>query len=228
MPSTTEIATWLYSKEYDALDQAFKRIGAGSIEKATQNALYSWYHQFVSAEQQKQIEIELHEQLVAEQKAREEVKRYSAICITEGGLSHYFETETFTCMRSNAQILRQYLRNEMRNSMETLSQSYGNNCAVEINAVTFQHDLEAFGISKNVVGVFDIDIDAGTFTSWDHETGHPSTYALKDVSTAVFHAMRNSRRNFWEKDCIFKENLIGKELHEPDLVGQTNDIKQEM
>ena len=159
-----------------------------------------------------------------EAREREAARRYSAVRITEGGLSRCFEADNMD-MLSHAYALRRHLRGEYGES--TLAQEYELGRSIEIDNARYEQHQSAFGHLKNLTGLYDIDLDKGVFTLWNPETGQPASYATKDVSTAAYFASRSASRFDKYKAQFFLDRLDGKELTDAE-VEQENVPKLDM
>ena len=140
---------------------------------------------------------------------REAARRYSAVRITEGGLSRCFETDNMD-MLSHAYTLRRHLRGE--HGASTLAQEYAQKRNTEIDTARFQQHQASIGHSKNLTGLYDINLDDGLFTMWNPETGQMASHTVKDVSTAAYFASRSASRFDKYKAQIFLVRLDGKKL----------------
>ena len=224
MPASMEVLVWLEQREYDALKQALQASGIDSVEREAERLLRQRYEQLVPKEQREQIEEQLQEEMEQETREREADRRYSAVRITEGGLSRYFEADNMD-MLSHAYALRRHLRGEHGES--TLAQEHALGRSFETDAAQFQQHQVAFGRSENLTGLYDIDLDNGVFTLWNPETGQPASYETKDVSTAAYYAQRCSSRFQKYKIQVFLEHLEGKELGNAELK-QVDGLQMEM
>lgn len=204
MPASVEVLVWLERREYDALKQALQASGIDSVEREAERLLRQRYEQLVPKEQREQIEEQLQKDTEQEAREREAARRYSAVRITEGGLSHCFEADNMD-MVSHAFALSRYLQGEY--SASTLAQEYTLSHNIKIDDAVFCQYREALGKSPNVTGAFEINLDAGTFTTWDRATGQPTSYSIKSISTAIHYAVRSKSLPF-----LFEERLKGKEL----------------
>ena len=209
MPASMEVLVWLEQREYDALKKALQASGIDSVEREAERLLRQRYEQLVPKEQREQIEAQLQKEMELETREREAARRYSAVRITEGGISRYFEADNMD-MLSHAYALRRHLRGEYGES--TLAQEYELGRSIEIDNARYEQHQSAFGHSKNLTGLYDIDLDNGVFTLWNPETGQPASYATKDVSTAAYFASRSASRFDKYKAQIFLDRLDGKEL----------------
>ncbi len=209
MPASMEVLVWLEQREYDALKKALQASGIDSVEREAERLLRQRYKQLVPKEQREQIEEQLQEEMEQEAREREAARRYSAVRITEGGLSRCFETDNMD-MLSHAYTLRRHLRGE--HGASTLAQEYAQKRNTEIDTARFQQHQASIGYSKNLTGLYDINLDDGLFTMWNPETGQMASHTVKDVSTAAYYASHNSSRFDKYKVLIFLERLDGKKL----------------
>ena len=73
-----------------------------------------------------------------------------------------------------------------------------------------QYVAEAVNGSPRVVGVYDIDLDAGEFSVLDAKEGW-QTYRAKDISTAAYYASKKESADWTTKRDNFRERLKGLE-----------------
>lgn len=130
MPASVEVLVWLERREYDALKQALQASGIDSVEREAERLLRQRYEQLVPKEQREQIDEQLQKEIEQEAREREAARRYSAVRITEGGLSRCFETDNMD-MLSHAYTLRRHLRGE--HGASTLAQEYAQKRNTEID-----------------------------------------------------------------------------------------------
>lgn len=209
MPDTEQIVLWLEKEKYDALAQRLMTLGIESVKQEIERLIEQRYEQVVPKEQREQIETQLQEGRKQSDREREAARRYSAVRITEGGISRYFETDN-TDMLYHACNLRDQLRG--RHGENTLTQEYEREHKTEIDAARFQQYQDSIGHSKNLIGLYDINLDDGVFTMWNPATGQSASYTAKDVSTAAYYAWRNSSRLYRYREQIFLQRLDGREL----------------
>ncbi|MDD4492830.1 MAG: hypothetical protein PHV32_00525 [Eubacteriales bacterium] len=213
MPNSIEITTWLYEQQYNALAKHLRAIGVESVNDEAEWLIFERYQQLVPKEEQDKIENELRENIAAEEKAAEEARRLSITKIITNGSARFFSSELLKDLRQNAISIRNFIRGETEPDYNSFSEYYESvDCHQEITPEDYDRCAQAFGTSPNVTGVFVFDFDTAVVSSLNSETGGYRRYAMKDVSTAAYHAQRKSSLAFWARDDYFYSQLVGKEL----------------
>ena len=68
-----------------------------------------------------------------------------------------------------------------------------------------------FASIRQVLRVFDIDLDNGTFAFADRQRGC-AAYRIKDVCTAAYYAGKSAYQPIEQREAILFERLQGKEI----------------
>jgi hypothetical protein len=158
-------------------------------------------------DQREQIAQEIQQVNQMSKALAEANRRFSVTSITENGESRYCLLERGEIMFQTALRLRRYLHGELQNP----SQFYKD--AVPITKEEMErHTAELLRGSPRVVGIYDIDLDAGEVYSLDFNKGWRG-YPIKDVSTAVYFATKRESDDWIAKRSRFNQRLAEKEMH---------------
>lgn len=142
----------------------------------------------------------------AAQALAEANRRFSITRITENGETRCLLMERGEIMFQTAQRLRRYLRGELQDP----AQFYGDATPITQKEME-RHTAEMVRGSPRVVGVYDIDLDAGEIYVLDSEKGWRG-YEIKDVSTAVYFATKRESDDWIAKRNRFNQRLAEKEF----------------
>lgn len=161
-------------------------------------------------EQRERITQELRQEDQKQAQEAEANRHFSITRITENGEPRYCLLERGEIMFQTALRLRRYLRGELNDP----SQFYGDAAPIP------QEEMERYGAellrgSPRVVGIYDIDLDAGEVYTLDPDKGWRG-YQIKDVSTAVYFATKRESDDWIAKRSRFNQRLAEKEMPSPD------------
>lgn len=134
-------------------------------------------------------------------------RRFSIARITENGESRCLLLERGEIMFQTALRLRRYLRGEL----DDPSHFYGDAWPITQEEME-RYTAELLRGSPRVVGIYDIDLDAGEVYSLDFDKGWRG-YPIKDVSTAVYFATKRESDDWIAKRSRFNQRLEEKEMH---------------
>ena len=194
--NSKEICVWLDERWVKALEE---HSGGKHIEEIMQAHLDKLVQTLPD---------KVRESIAAEIKAEDEVaaaqaeadRRFSLARVTEDGKTAIHLLERGEDMLGTAQRLRRYLRGENR-----LPELYP--AAAELTQERAeQYVAEAVNGSPRVVGVYDIDLDKGEFSSLDINYGW-RVYQVREISTAVYHATKKESADWVEKRHRFYEQV---------------------
>lgn len=157
-------------------------------------------------DQRDRITQEIRQENQIAQALAEANRRFSVTRITENGESRCLLMEHGEIMFQTAQRLRRYLRGELQDP----AQFYGDAAPIT------QEDMERYTAellrgSPRVVGIYDIDLDAGEIYSLDPQKGWRG-YEIKDVSVAAYFATKRESDSWIAKRNRFYGRLEDKEL----------------
>ncbi len=197
--NSRDITLWVDSRWCDALESATGKT-MDVLMREPVDALIKTLPQEV----QDRINGEIrHED---EQRAREieATRHFSVSRVTECGETHIYEVAVGEADIHAAGRIRRYLRGE--NQGKPLYPEGHPLTEAEME----RHVAEAVNGSPRVVGVYDIDLDAGEFSILDVKKGW-QTFRVKDISTAVYFASKKESADWITKRDNFRERLKGLE-----------------
>lgn len=205
----TSIELWMNQHQLDALERYLAQSGSGT-ETVMQAKLSELYLQTVPEQERTEIDRAIEAERLANEQYVRENRRFSVYRVAEAGVERYFESDYAMDFMQTAWQLRKYLRGEFENEPGSFASIFTD--AILIDAEQFEaHTAAKIEKNRNICGMFDIDLDRQRFSTVDRVAGR-QTYALKDVSTAVYHAYRSDYRSFQERWNLFQERLAGKEI----------------
>lgn len=152
-------------------------------------------------DQREQIAQEIHQEEQERAQEAEASRHFSITRITENGESRCLLLEHGEIMFQTAQRLRRYLRGEL----DDPSQFYGDAAPIPQEEME-RYTAELLRGSPRVVGIYDIDLDAGEVYSLDPSKGWRG-YQIKDVSTAVYFATKRESDDWIAKRARFQDRL---------------------
>lgn len=211
MANDVSVELWLDKRRLAALDKALSDEGDGrGTEKYMQDRLIELYCEIVPSDIQTAIDQELEAERLAAERLAEDRRRVCAFHVTEDGQSQYFSVGEGFELLEVAKKVRAYLTAKPAERPASFAKMFLH-CA-DISAERFD---ELTGIRMDntgkVTGIFDLDFDKREFSAVNIMKGW-ITYAMGDVSTAVYHATRSrflSTEQQWEK---LLNHLDSKEL----------------
>lgn len=200
--NSRDITLYLDERWYNALS---KHLKDETLEEHLENVLDEMCNQLPQAEYER-ISQEIWQEEQRNKAAAEAGRRFSLAQITENGESRCLLLERGEIMFQTSLRLRQYLRGELQDP----AQFYRDGVPIT------QEDMERYTAellrgSPRVVGIYDIDLDAGEVYFLDADKGWRG-YQIKDVSTAVYFATKRESDDWIAKRGRFRERLEGKEV----------------
>ena len=190
-----EVEIWFETRKLNALRNAMDHFGI-DVENDLMEYLERRYQELVPAEEREQIESTIAEEERVARADHEASRRFSVARVTEGGTPRIFLCERGEDFFSTALRLRHYLRSKYRGNPMYIGKPFLTEPEME------RYVAEAISGSPRVVGVCDIDLDAGEIAILDAKTGW-HVYQAEDVSVAVYHATRKR----FEKDTIQRKKF---------------------
>ena len=157
-------------------------------------------------DQREQIAKDIQQEEQVAKDYAEANRRFSITRITENGTSLLCLLERGEIMFQTALRLRRYLRGEL----DDPSQFYGDAWPITQEEME-RYTAEMLRGSPRVVGVYDIDLDAGEVYALDPGKGWRG-YQIKDVSTAVYFATKRESDDWIAKRSRFNQRLAEKEM----------------
>lgn len=158
----------------------------------------------------------------------EAARRFAVLHVTEGGSSTYFVAEERLEMLQVAYRLRNYTRKPPESQPKHFIGMFsrGERISLEQFQTFVNERLENTG---RVTGAFDIDLDRGRFDALHIMDGW-QCFRTRDVSTAVYFAMKKSAASQDERWRVFLDRLEGKQLThelEPGYISGSQTLRAE-
>lgn len=200
--NSRDITIYLDARWYDALS---KHLKDETLEEHLEGVLDEMCNQLPQPEYER-ISQEIWQEEQRNKAEAEAGRRFSIARITENGESRCLLLERGEIMFQTALRLRRYLRGELHSP----AQFYGDATPITQEEME-RHTAEMLRGSPRVVGVYDIDLDAGEVYSLDSGKGWRG-YQIKDVSTAVYFATKRESDDWIAKRSRFNQRLAEKEL----------------
>ena len=156
------------------------------------------------------ISAEIYAEDVAQRAEEEAARTYAAYHVTERGQEWYFKTSPGEELLDAAEKLRGYVTGERNTAPDLFIKMFADGrpiTAEEYNTLTA---LRMENIGK-VRGVFDVNFDKREFSAV-HVMDGWQTWAMRDVSAAVYHTTRSQFASSDDKWCKLLDHLSGKEI----------------
>ena len=206
MADHVDITLWIDRRWKDAIE---KHLKGETLQEHLENVLDELCNQLPECEY-KRISAEIYAEDAAEREARESARTYAAYHVTERGQEWYFKTSLGEELLAVGKKLRGYLTKGNGVAPDKfIGMFFGGQpiTVEEYNALTALR-MENTG---KVRGVFDVNFDKREFSA-AHIMDGWRTWAMRDVSAAVYHATRSqfaSDDDQWRK---LLDHLSGKEI----------------
>ncbi len=208
----TSIELRLNNHRFNALEEALNKEGS-SVEEHMQNYLIDLYTERVPYVKQQEIDQLITEEDLRIKQQQAEMRRFSVFRITEKGSTVCFECNYALNFMQTAYQARRYLRQEMDSAPGTFAEYFLQNGTLISEEEFSVRAKECIEGSRNITGLFDIDLDNDMFLNALHLESWTS-YHLKDVTTAAYHAYRKSYRSYDDMQRIFYNHLDGRQITE--------------
>lgn len=211
MANFLEIPLWFQEDKLKALSAALEPAGS-SVEKELNRALEDRYELLVPFERRAEIAEKLaqEEQHEAEERARREAEAYrmSALRLTHGRSCEYHKLTRAWDLLALAAFIREAVRKAQSSPSGDFRSRLG-----EVERLSEQDFAELlmarFHNDPHVNGVFQVDFSSGRFSFVIPGEGWRS-YALKDISTAIYKAERKKGISHQERLRRFLDALADK------------------
>lgn len=207
--SSEQIVIWLDTPKYNALQRILSECGT-DIEAVMQARLEAYYQETVPSQERTRINLDIEAERLAQERNAEEARQFSVFRVKEGGAETIFESTLHLSEAQAAARLRRFIQGERTGPAGVYADLTGQ--VRNINQEVFDRRAGEFCAgSEKIHSVLSVDMDAGSFAFLDRAQGW-KRYAVRDVSTAAYHAYRmTGRPEDWARQ-IFREKLEGKEL----------------
>ena len=206
MADYVDIILWIDRRWKDAIE---KHLKDETLQEHLEDVLDELCNQLPEREYER-ISAEIYAEDAAQRAEEEASRTYAAYHVVENGQEWYFKTSPGEELLDTAEKLRSYVTGEKGTAPEMFIRMFPNGrpiTAEEYNALTALR-MENTG---KVRGVFDVNFDKREFSAVHIMDGW-RTWAMRDVSVAVYHATRSqfaSSDDQWRK---LLDHLSGKEI----------------
>ena len=201
--SSREIVLWLDERWYQALSHQLE-------DETVEGKLNDYLDNLISllpTHIHDKISEEMRDERQRQKQEQEAAQKYSAFRVTQNGVTEHFRMARAVGTLNSASCVRRWLRQtehhpfrEMLPGREKISpEEYDRMAAGRV------------GADQKITGVYDVDLDTQEFSQVQPALGW-TTYRLKDVSTASWHANRTSSYDRERQQARFMEKLAGKEI----------------
>ena len=206
MADHVDITLWIDRRWKDAIE---KHLKGETLQEHLENVLDELCNQLPEQEY-KRISAEIYAEDAAERETREAARTYAAYHVTEHGQEWYFKTSPGEELLVACKKLRGYITAEKGTAPDKfIGMFFGGQpiTVEEYNALTALR-MENTG---KVRGVFDLNFDKREFSAVHIMDGW-QTWAMRDVSAAVYHATRSQFASSDDKWRKLLDHLSGKEI----------------
>ena len=206
MADHVDITLWIDRRWKDAIE---KHLKGETLQEHLEDVLDELCNQLPEQEY-KRISAEIYAEDAAEREAREAARTCAAYHVTERGQEWYFKTSLGEELLAVGKKLRGYLTKGNGVAPDKfIGMFFGGQriTAKEFDALTAVR-MENTG---KVRGVFDVNFDKQEFSAVHIMDGW-QTWAMRDVSAAVYHATRSQFASSDDKWRKLLDHLSGKEI----------------
>ena len=206
MAQQEKIVLWIDRRWKDAIE---KHLKDETLEEHLEDVLDELCNQLPEREY-KRISAEIYAEDIAQRAEEEAARTYAAYHVTERGQEWYFKTSPGEELLDAAEKLRGYVTGERDTAPDLFIKMLADGrpiTAQEYNALTA---LRMENVGK-VRGVFELDFDKREFSAVHIMDGW-RTWAMRDVSAAVYHATRSQFASSDDKWRKLLDHLSGKEI----------------
>ena len=206
MADHVDITLWIDRRWKDAIE---KHLKGETLQEHLEDVLDELCNQLPEQEY-KRISAEIYAEDAAEREAREAARTCAAYHVTERGQEWYFKTSLGEELLAVGKKLRGYLTKGNGVAPDKfIGMFFGGQpiTAKEFDALTAVR-MENTG---KVRGVFDVNFDKREFSAVHIMDGW-RTWAMRDVSAAVYHATRSQFASSDDKWRKLLDHLSGKEI----------------
>lgn len=206
MAQHEEIVLWLDRRWKNAIE---KHLKGETLQEHLETVLDALCNQLPQREYER-ISREIYAEDAANHEAEEAARTYAAYHVMECGQEWYFKTSPGEELLTIGKKLRSYITSEKVTMPDLFIKMFAGGrpiTAEEYNALTAVR-MENTG---KVRGVFDVNFDKREFSAVHIMDGW-QTWAMRDVSVAVYHATRSQFASGDDKWRKLLDHLNGKEI----------------
>ena len=206
MADHVDITLWLDRRWKDAIE---KHLKDETLQEHLEDVLDELCNQ-LPAHEYERISRAIQSEAAAQRAEEEAARTYAAYHVVENGQEWYFKTTPGEELLDAAKKLRGYVTAEKGTAPDLFIKLFADGrpiTAEEYNALTALR-MENTG---KVRGVFDVNFDKREFSAVHIMDGW-QTWAMRDVSAAVYHATRSQFASSDDKWRKLLDHLSGKEI----------------
>ena len=206
MADHVDITLWIDRRWKDAIE---KHLKDETLQEHLEDVLDELCNQLPEREYER-ISAEIYAEDAAQRAEEEASRTYAAYHVVENGQEWYFKTSPGEELLDAAEKLRGYVTAEKGSAPDLFIKLFADGrpiTAEEYNALTALR-MENTG---KVRGVFDVNFDKREFSTVHNVDGW-RTWAMRDVSVAVYHATRSQFASSDDKWRKLLDHLSGKEI----------------
>ena len=206
MAQHEEIVLWLDRRWKNAIE---KHLKGETLQEHLETVLDELCNQLPEREYER-ISRAIQSEAAAQRAEEEAARTYAAYHVTECGQEWYFKTSPGEELLTIGEKLRSYITSEKVTMPDLFIKMFAGGrpiTAEEYNALTAVR-MENTG---KVRGVFDVNFDKREFSAVHIMDGW-QTWAMRDVSVAVYHATRSQFASSDDKWRKLLDHLKGKEI----------------
>ncbi len=201
--SSREIVLWMDERWYQALSRQLE-------DETVEGKLNDYLDNLISllpTHIYDQISGEMRDEQQRQKQEQEAAQKYSAFRVTENGITEHFRMARAVGTLDSASCVRRWLRQTEHHPFREMLPG-----REEISPEEYDRMAAAcVGEDQKITGVYDVDLDTQEFSQVQPTLGW-TTYRLKDVSTASWHANRTGSYDNERRQARFMEKLTGKEI----------------
>ena len=206
MAQQEEIVLWIDQRWKNAIEMHLKD---ETLQEHLENVLDELCNQLPEREYER-ISHTIQSEVAAQRAEEEAARTYAAYHVTERGQEWYFKTSPGEELLTVGKKLRSYITSEKVTVPDLFIKMFAGGrpiTAEEYNALTAVR-MENTG---KIRGVFDVNFDKREFSAVHIMDGW-QTWAMRDVSVAVYHATRSQFASGDDKWRKLLDHLKGKEI----------------
>ena len=206
MADHVDITLWIDRRWKDAIE---KHLKGETLQEHLENVLDELCNRLPEREYER-ISRAIQSEAAAQRAEEEAARTYAAYHVTEHGQEWYFKTSPGEELLAVGKKLRGYITSEKVTVPDLFIKMFAGGrpiTAEEYNALTAVR-MENTG---KVCGVFDVNFDKREFSAVHIMDGW-QTWAMRDVSAAVYHATRSQFASSDDKWRKLLDHLKGKEI----------------
>ena len=206
MADHVDITLWIDRRWKDAIE---KHLKDETLREHLEDVLDELCNQLPEQEYER-ISCAIQSEAAAQRAKEEAARTYAAYHVVENGQEWYFKTSPGEELLDAAKKLRGYVTAEKGSAPDLFIKLFADGhpiTAEEYNALTALR----MGNTGKVRGVFDVNFDKREFSA-EHIMDCWQTWAMRDVSAAVYHATRSQFASSDDKWRKLLDHLSGKEI----------------